>query len=364
MGRPPAFAACVALAALLLSAGCSDVSFSFRAVPTSEAQYRAYGDSITWGEGLTDKAAQAYPVLVAAREQVTYVNNAWPGDMACDIPVHQIFPHQDSPTLASHPFYTVLIGTNDVGVKANQPSYQTVYIQCHQAVLTWLGVPLEYKSLADGANVTTHGAGALDKTNDWNSWTTQAQGASVSFTLTTAQAGPIYAWPRIDDNSAATYSYALDGKVIGTGAAQTDPKIYTKNERSNSMTLIRIANVPAGKHVVTFTQTNAGTDGVSVVGIGTPHGTIAGTLPTVLAGIIPFEENNGHGGRCTSMDALCNAYIQDIENDVSLLAGDGLHIRIFDTRKYMFATPSEMSDATHPNELGHVELSHSVEAAW
>ena len=61
------------------------------------------------------------------------------GDMACDLATSQIFPNQDSPTLASHPIYTVQIGTNDVGVKPNLPSYQQVFIDCHLGALTWLG---------------------------------------------------------------------------------------------------------------------------------------------------------------------------------------------------------------------------------
>jgi hypothetical protein len=49
---------------------------------------------------------------------------------------------------------------------------------------------------------------------------------------------------------------------------------------------------------------------------------------------------------------------------VALFQGDGLDVRLFDTRKFMLASSTEMNDATHPNVLGQTELSESVEASW
>ena len=57
-------------------------------------------------------------------------------------------------------------------------------------------------------------------------------------------------------------------------------------------------------------------------------------------------------------------YIDDIVADVNLLAADGLNVRLFDTRAFMFGTPLEMNDPVHPNEYGQFELSHAVEAVW
>jgi lysophospholipase L1-like esterase len=82
----------------------------------------------------------------------------------------------------------------------------------------------------------------------------------------------------------------------------------------------------------------------------------------VLAGTVPYQYKDG---QCTFLsDEPCLAYTQEIEADVSLFAGDGLDVRLFDTHKYMYATAKEMSDALHPNALGQVELSHAVEAVW
>ena len=364
MRLAPRLAACILPLAIALLAGCNSITYSIHPVPTAEAQYRAYGDSITRGAGLSDPESQAYPGQVSAFESVTFTNNSVDGDMACDLATSQIFPNQDNPTLANRPTYTVMIGTNDIGTKPNLPSYQQVFIACHLGALTWLGIPAENKVLATSPKVVTHGPGAIDASNHWDSWTTAGPGASVSFPITLSSAGPIYAWPRIDDNSSATYTYSLDGVELGSRAVQTNPRMLTKDGGTNSMILIRIPGVPAGKHVVTFTQTNEGSEGVSVVGIAAPVGLTREQMPLLLVGIIPFEENNGHGGRCTSVDEVCNEYIQDIEDDEALLLGDGLNLRIFNSRNYMFATPSEMVDASHPNLLGHAEIAKSVEAVW
>jgi hypothetical protein len=327
-------------------------------------QYFAYGASATAGETLSDPTTQAYPALVAAYENVPLTaNRAISGDEACDLPARQIFPNTDSPTLAAHSVSSMLIGTNDVDNEGTG-AYEEIYMLCLKAAISWLAVPLEYKVLANGTNVVTTGPGSLDSSNNWNAWTTAGMGATVSFTITTSGIGPIYAWPMIDDRSSATYTYSLDGTVIGSGSMQTSPLVETHNRTSRSLGFIRIPDVSSGTHVVTFTQTSTGTSGVSVIGIGSPFAQINNQLPTVLVGTITYQLMGGGDGACTVSDAPCLQYIQDEKTVVNLLAGDSLDVRVFDTRQYMFGTPSEMNDSLHPNAFGQVELSHSVEAVW
>jgi len=330
-----------------------------KAVPVTE--YHAYGDSITYGLTLKDPATQAYPVLVAALKQVPMANYAISGDQACDVPKRQIFRNQESPTLATHMEYSVLIGTNDV-VHKGTGAYESVFVLCHQAAISWLALPAEYKVLAGGSGVTTTGAGGMDSSNHWNAWTTAGQGSTVSFAITMAVPGPLYAWPRINDEDPATYTYALDGILLGSASTQTTPRIATYNGSTDSLGFLRLSMVQAGNHVITFTQTSSGANGVSVVGIGTPRGAATNTLPTVLVGTVPYQFNSS---KCTpSSDAPCSEYILDIEADVNLFAGDGLDVRLFDTRNYMLGTAAEMNDSLHPNVLGQTELSQSVEASW
>jgi lysophospholipase L1-like esterase len=333
-------------------------------VVTATPSYKSYGDSITAGYLLEDPTTQAYPALVAADEQVQLSNRAISGNMSCDIPTTEIFPNEDNPALSPKIRSSVLVGTNDAVIKG-AGYYEQVFILCHLATLSWLAVPAEDKVLANGNGVTTTGLGALDTTNHWNAWTTGGPGATVTFAIVTTQDGPIYLWPRISDNNPATYTYSLDGAVEGTASTQTSPLIATTNGTDSSLGFIRLAMVEAGKHVVTFTQTSAGTNGVSVVGIGAPGESSANDLPAVIVGTVTYQYHGPSGGPCTAATyAPCQQYTQDIEADVSLLSADGLDIKLVDTRKFMFGSASEMSDALHPNTLGQKELSNAFESVW
>lgn len=359
-------ASCAIACAVLLLTGCASFTgeISPNVVATSAAQYRAYGDSITYGLTLVDPETQAYPYLVAVHQGVTVANNAIVETQACDVARVEIFPNQDSPTLATHPTYTLLIGTNDADYKGAGP-YEAVFRLCHQAAISWLAIPAEYKVLSGSPGMTTTGPGAIDTTNNWNSWTTGGQGATVSFTIETVSPGPIYAWPRISDNNPATYSYSLDDVVVGNASVEVTPSISTAIGGSDSLGFLRLPSVPAGTHVVKFMQTSVGMNGVSVVGIGTPTGPSSNTLPTVLAGTITYQNHDTAGKPCTpSSYQPCQEYTEDIEDDVALLEGDGLNVRLFDTGRYMLATDSEMNDGLHPNVLGQGKLSESVEAVW
>jgi len=367
-GIRTSFAICAALLTAPGIIGCfgfypTSIAAGPDPVTTSAAQYRAYGASITHGSTLSYPATHSYPSLVARFEGLSFANNAIPGDQACDVPTMQIFPQEDYSTLAQHPTYSLLVGTNDYLAKG-AGSYEAIFMLCQQATISWLGIPAEYKVLANGDGVTTRGPGGIDGSNNWNSWTTEGPGASVSFTITTSEGGPIYAWPRIDDNNPATYTYSLDGVIVGSASVQTTPRIATKKGGTNSLGFLRFPPVPAGKHVVTFTQASTGARGVSVVGIASPKGLDSHRLPTVLVGTITYLRQDSYGMACNSTAGPCEAYIQDIEKDVDLFSGDGLKVRLFDTRKFMHGTSAEMNDEIHPNEFGQLELSHAVEAAW
>jgi hypothetical protein len=341
--------------------GCVSVTLS------SSSSYIALGDFITDGVTLSDPAEQAYPTLVSRQVNARLTNLAIVGDQACDVAAQQIFPNSVSPTLATHPVYSVLIGVNDVD-NQGEGVYEQVFEECHQAALAWLALPGEDKVLAGTAGFEAEGPGKIDTSSGWNAWTTQGQGASVSFTIVTTKAGPIYAWPLIDDASAATYAYALDGVIAGTAAVQTSPLMDTQNGTTRSLGFLRWPYLPAGRHTVTFTQSSPGTSGVSVVGIGAPGaaGSDAGggQLPVVLAGTVPYQLHTGANIGCQNTDAPCLAYNADIQLDVDMMAGDGLNVRLFDTRKYLQATSAEMNDATHPNASGQEKLSQAVRAVW
>lgn len=352
---------------LLFVWGCASA-----AVIEAGAEYQAFGDFITAGATLTNPVKEAYPSLVAGEERVSYTNRAAAPDsdmdQACDLAPRQIFAQAATGNPSSRATYSVLIGTNDVDVRGagdGADAYQPIFRECHLAALSWLAVPAAEKVIVGGGGgVIANGPGAMDWASGWPEYTTAGQGSTVTFPVTTAKAGALYAWLVIDDGSAATYTYDLDGAIAGPFSVRLGTNIATHNGTTRTLGLLRLQDVPAGQHTLTFTQINSGKDGVSVVAVGVPGAASGVALPTVLAGTIPFQQKTGASTGCQASDAPCQAYNAEIAADVSLLAGDGLDVRLFDTRKYMQGTAEEMSDAVHPNVLGQKELSEAVKAVW
>ena len=345
-------------AALLAICGCAAIH-----VNPSVAQYHAFGDSITYGQTLSDPAGQAYPALISDSDKIPFSNYARQGDMACDVAARQIIPNAESPALNSPRKYTLLIGTSDVDAKG-PGSYEPIFVGCQQAAISWLAIPAEDKILAGQKGFQATGPGTIHDPSGWQVWTTQGAGSTVSFAVTTTQAGPIYAWPVLDDNSPATFAYSLDGIALGTGSALGGMPIVTANGTTRTLGFLRFPSVAAGSHTVTFTQLNSGMQGVSVLGVGVPQAPTSGFMPVVLVGTIPYQVHTGAGSGCQSDDSPCLAYIRDIESTVGLLSGDGLNVHIFETRQFLQGTADDMSDAIHPNAKGQDKIRQAVQAAW
>ena len=329
---------------------------SFR-VAAGTTAYHAYGDSITAGYTLSSYA-QAYPSLVGRDGELEVTGYAISGDQACDVPTRQIFAHRDDPSGGRYPLYTLMIGTNDADVKG-QGSYEAVFDLCQQASIGWLALPAELKVLATASGVTTTGAGEIESANGWNAWETQALNASVSFPITTTVAGPVYVWSRIVDGDTGGWTVSVDGVAEGGSLTGTAPAIQTQNGTTDSLAFLRIAGIAAGRHTVTFTQTT-GTGTMRIVAVGAPPAG-ARTLPTVVVGNVPLQEL-GSGSVCDRYTSVCAHYNVDVAANVAIFAGDGLDVRFADNHAYMKGSPSEMSDALHPNALGQSELRQAFEA--
>ncbi len=323
--------------------------------------YSAYGDSITYGFPLSDPATQTYAALVAQANALPLTNRGVNGDQACDVPTDQIFAHGDSPTLTRAALYTLLISTNDVDVKGTG-AYEAIFNACQQAAIAWLALPLEYKVLGSSSAVTTTGAVHVETQNNWNALGLDERNATASFSVVLSATGPVYAWYRISDGNAGTFTYALDGVVQGTARTGTSTSIATQNGRDNSMALVRLTGVSAGRHIVTFTQTSDGAYAVGIIAVGVPPRVTAASMPRVLVGTTP-RQLSGSNQACGINDAPCQEYIADITTNVRLIAGDGLDVELFDSRKYMTGTSQDLADAVHPNVLGHLEIAQSLEDA-
>ena len=351
---------------LLFLTACTNIGFPSVVTGAPVLTYTAFGDSITAGAGLSDTANQAYVALIAHQYGLTFIDRAYTGDQACDIPTRQIFPYSVASSLAQPTFYTLLISTNDVDVKGTGP-YEAVFNLCHQAALSWVALPTDFKVLATAASVVTTGLGHLESTNNWNAWTTDAANSSVTFPVKLATAGPVYAWYRIIDVNTGTFSWSIDqnagGTVAGSTTTATTPAIATLNGYNNSLALLRLPAIPAGAHTITFTQTSPGAAGMGIVAVGVPPATRTSAIPRVLAGTTPRQLQAADGGSaaCSVTDAPCLQYSADIAANVALLATDGLDVELFTTATYMQGATVDMIDSVHPNALGHTEIAHAIE---
>jgi hypothetical protein len=100
---------------------------------------------------------------------------------------------------------------------------------------------------------------------------------------------------------------------------------------------------------------------MQIIAIGTPPA--AGTaMPRVLVSDIPYLLNSSSTG-CSGTKTPSLAYNEAIQANVTMFYGDGLKVTYVPTRKYMFATPSEMIDSEHPNQLGQSQLSQAFQAS-
>ena len=276
------------------------------------------------------------------------------GSQACDLVPTQIFANKENPSIASDMLYSVMIGTNDSA--RNVAGYTPVFSACYQAAIAWLAVTSEFKVRANDPSVTTHGTGSLETDHNWDSWTTSSQGASITFPLTVSSARPLYIWAQMLDGDPGTYSYSLDGTVVGNSVTEPSVDISTTNGTYNSLQLLRIPSVSAGSHTITLTQTSIGGT-MRIVGIGVPPDTRQGA-PVVLASDIPYSLNTASTG-CSGTATPSLMYMAEIENAVELLSGDALNITYIPTREYMFGTAAELADQVHPNAVGHKELSNA-----
>jgi lysophospholipase L1-like esterase len=319
----------------------------------------SYGDSITAGVRLTIPDTQAFPALLAAAHGNLALNDlAVSGDQSCDVPTHQIFSNWHSPSNALNGTYTLLIGTNDADHQG-AGAYEAVFNLCQQASIAWVAVPAESKVLATDPSVTSTGAGHLDSSM-WNARVTDAPNASLTFPLHLSVAAPLYIWYRIADGNLGTFSYAVDGSVLGSLTSGTSPTISTLNASNNSLALLRIPAVATGSHTVTITQTSAGTSGAGIVAVGSPPRGSPDGLSRVLVGTTP-RQLAGSGERCAQSDSNCLAYTADTTANVALFAADGLKVQLFDTRKYERGTSADMADGLHPDATGHQEIFHAIQ---
>ena len=340
------------------------------------------GDSITYGyetTGTCNGGSCNYPSLLAFDERSTLTNRGTSGYQACDVAARETM-NNDLNSLDNNSIYTLMIGTNDANVKG-VGAYESVFKQCHQAVIAWNAVANKYA--ANSVNCTN--TGTWTTTAGWalNGDYSFTNGSTKTCPITT-YGGPIYAWYYIGDNNTGAFTYSVDGGTPVALTTATTPTISTQNFPTTSYgwSLIRVP-VAAGAHSIKFAVTSATGTGtgqaVDIGAIGTPPAQSTYSGPRVYVGGIPRQEGDANSATTAEYDS-------DVKADVSLLAGDGLSVYYVNVRNYLctnvigglcynpLGTAQDMvgnnssnpvesgEDMLHPNDLGHNELKEAFEA--
>lgn len=316
-------------------------------------KYAAYGDSITFGYGVTPQL-MAYPYQLATANSLTIQDHGATGDQACDTLPKRLYPAGDEYTASKGQVYTYMIGTNETYVKGTG-AYEAVYNTCHQAVLSWLALSRANKSIAgDKALVSTGGCGTVPDTTRSGALYCATAG-TVSTTMTTA-GSPIYVWYVVDDSApaTATLQVSIDGTSVATLPTQLTPAIATLNGSTQSIALLRLP-AAAGTHAVVMT---AASGSAGVLGIGSVPASRS-ALSFVVGADVPFQSTYGKASVATQVQ-----YAADARANVALLQSDGLDIRFAPTRRYMLGTDAEMSNQLHPNLLGHTHLAAAFQTGF
>jgi lysophospholipase L1-like esterase len=313
---------------------------------------RAYGDSITQHYYATNPGVNDYVSLLGTYYGETTINNALSGDTSCEM-TNKVFIHEN-PTTSTTGIYTVMIGTNDA-TKGGIGAYEDTYRTCHLAALSWLALPRSAKVFAQDSSCVKSGTWAADNTYQTGiGESSSTNGSTLTCTITT-QGNPIYIWYRVVNGNTGTFNYALDNGSTTSANAFTTPAIATYNSGTQSVGFIRIPNVAAGTHSVTFAATSSsGT--VAILGIGSsPLKGYAGQMSVYSAGV-PFEAAD-------TLSSATAAYNADALADANLIAGDGGVVNFVNVRAYwctncasVQAGTGDMYDTLHPNDSGHGEL--------
>jgi lysophospholipase L1-like esterase len=329
--------------------------------------YYALGDSITCGYiagsalgpagSSSCSTSFAYPSIVAADTGLALTNTGYPGDTACDVWPRAVAGFSLAPTITVPSVSSIIIGSNDANLSHAGP-YEATFNLCHSAVVAYMAVPLETKSLAASA---TLGTGWTQQTNGTigNYITSSTAASTATFTLTT-YGGPVFLWYVIQNSTGGALTYAIDSGTPVSVSVLANPAIHSA--LSVPTVALATATAPSGTpavpvtHTITVTNTSGTTP---VVGVGTPPGNKYLSRPIEIISDVP---NVGPGGPLAPADQA--AYSADVTATAKQMASYNLDVRFISNHTYLTGSVLEFqTDEQHPNHLGAIHLAQPIEQA-
>ena len=273
--------------------------------------------------------------------------------MIADVANNQIFKNEN-PSSTFSPLYTLEIGTNECDYKHSTLYESAVFKPIHQACLSWLAIPSNYKVFGQASTQSgtwvndgnyQSGIGIVSATHN----------STASFPITTG-GGNIYIWYRVWDGGGGTFTYSLDGGTPVSVNAYLDTTIATNLSGTKSIALARISGVSADDHtlLITVTSPTNSSDSVGIWSIGTVPYLNYYRTPRVYSGGVLKQKSDGN-------EPWVSNYNADAEADVDTLSQDGLSVYFVDVQSYEnYATDIPID--VHPNNLGHRHLADAFES--
>jgi lysophospholipase L1-like esterase len=311
----------------------------------------AFGDSITCGGRTSDYPSpeKGYAYLLGRDAGGSFTNWCINGGQAAEI-TRSIYS-KANPESGRNPWFTVMMGTNDVEVYGPNKDQQQVFENSLAASVAWLALPRRSKVFAQDAEI--HATGKWIGDNELHAGLglqSSTPNSALAFTLKTSGA-PIYFAYRVMDDDKASASVSVDGKqaAVLNAHGTNGARIRTMQGNPDSVALFRYA-VAAGTHKIRI-EVNTGGEGrnsFSFLWAGTPAPPALAEQPGVLVSGVLRQKWDTKKSLTERYDAL-------VQKVVAEFSGDGLPVHYVPVRQRLDAT-TDMDDYLHPNDAGHQHL--------
>lgn len=354
--------------------GGTAIPTTYPFVPTG---YIAFGDSITEGNVLPSPTTQSYPALLYNNTysvipgsftgpNANFQNIGTSGAFSCDNALEDnahsppgaftqvsgfFYP---SPSFTIPYFYTIAFGTNDANT-FNAGVYETNFIQCTTASVSYLAIPDTAKITAQSCSQT--GTWVTEPILPAPNWSVSSttNGSTLTCSITT-QGKPLFIWYMVFDGDAGTFTYAVDG---GMAVSVNSFPANANTHSTKAMYVIRLTGISAATHSIVFTVTSStsASNKVLFFGMGSPpSAAYADKMATMVSGVLRQEND--------TKAADTAAYNADAAGVVTQLAGDGMPVYFADVRSYLTTpTSTYMFDTLHPNATGEALMPAAYQAA-
>ncbi len=305
-----------------------------RGIPALQAgTVIAFGDHNTLAPN-TPPPGTDYGTLISGDMNAGYTNKGQDQTFTCDsIDLGNGFAQQPGNT--GNPLYLFLPSNGDVNYGAGNVPHETDVHNCNRALLSWLGVPAQFKTVAQNASCVQAGTWANDSSFGGTIGVKSDTNGSTLTCTFTSYGKPVYAWYKVHDSDGGTFTYQLDSNAaVSVNTGSVNPPTGDGSGDAFSESLIRIPFTPSGTHTLTFTVTSStsSSNNVYILGVGTPPNvSYYGGGPTLFEAGMPYLQND-------AFSSFGQTYDQMFRADVASFKNDGLNVNFVDIRQYMNST--------------------------